>query len=63
MPASDSGDDLVWVCGPDKGFGLGVVFLQEAVDGDLEFVDRAEHAAFQSPFGKCGEEALDGVEP
>ncbi len=63
MPAPDGGDDCVGVGGPDEGLGDLVGFLDEAVDGDLQLVDGAEDAAFQSSPGELGEEALDGVEP
>ena len=46
-----------------KGFGLSIVFFEEAVDGGLEVDDRSEDAALQSPLGELGEEAFDGVEP
>ncbi len=45
--------------GPDEGFEVG----EKAVDGGLEFDDRAEHAAFEPPSGQLGEEALDCIEP
>ena len=36
MPASDGGDDCVGIGGTGEGFGLGVVLVEEAVDGFLE---------------------------
>ena len=63
MPASDGGDDFVGIGGPCEGFGLGVVLVEEAVDGGLKVGDGAEDAALQAPLGQDGEEALDGVEP
>ena len=63
MPASDGGDDFVGIGGPHEGFGIIVGLSQEAVDGGLEIDDRAEHAAFETPLGQLGEEALDGIEP
>ena len=51
------------MCGPDEGFGVGIGLGEEAVDGGLEFDDRAEHAAFEPSLGQLGEEALDGIEP
>ena len=63
MPAPDGGDNFLWIGCPDEGFGLSIVFFQEAIDRDLEIEDRPEHAALQSPFGECCEEPLDGVEP
>ena len=63
MPASDSGDDFVWVGGPGEGFGIIVGLDDEAVDGGLEVDDTSKDAALESPLGEFGEEALDGVEP
>src|SRR3954469_25514429 len=63
MPAPDSGDDFVWVCGPEEGFWIVVSLCDEAVDGGLEFNNAPEDTALQSLLGKFGEEALDGVEP
>ena len=34
LPAIDSGDDAVWVGGPDEGFGIVVGLGDEAVYGD-----------------------------
>ena len=56
-------DDGVGVGSPDEGFGIGIGFLQEAVDGGLEIGDAVEHAAFEPTPGQLGEEALDRVEP
>jgi hypothetical protein len=39
------------------------VMLDEAVDGLLQRDQGREHAAFETPSGQLGEEALDGVEP
>ena len=63
MPAIDGGDDTIRVGGPDEGFGIVIVLLEEAFDGSLEVDDRVEDAAFQSALGELGEEALDRVEP
>ena len=59
----DSGDDAVWLGGPDEGFGVVVGLVDEAVDGGLEIGDGAEHAALQPAAGELGEKALDGVQP
>ena len=32
VPASDGGDDFIWIGGPDEGLGSVVGFLEEAVD-------------------------------
>jgi len=63
FPAADLSDDGIWVCGPDKRFGIGIGFLQEAVDGGLEIGDACEDAAFEPPSCQLGEEALNRVEP
>ena len=63
MPAFDGGDDFVGIGDPFEGFGIGVVVVEEAVDGGLEVGDRSEDAAFQATLGENREEALDGVEP
>ena len=63
VPAPDSGDDLIGIGGPGEGLGVIVGLAQEAVDGGLEFDNRAEHAAFEAAAGQFGKEALDGVEP
>ena len=63
FPAADLSDDGIWVCGPDKRFGIGIGFVQEAVDGGLEIGDAFEGAAFEPPPCQLGEEALDRVEP
>ena len=63
MPAFDGGDDFVRVGGPSEGLGMGVVIVEETIDGFLEIGHRAKDAAFESAFGEDGEEAFDGVEP
>ena len=63
MPSFDGGDDFVWVCGPCEGLWIIVGFVEESVDGGLEFADRSEDTALEAPFGKFGEEAFDGIEP
>ena len=61
MPASDSSNDFVGVCGPSEGFGVIVCFRDEAVDCDLEIDDGSEHAALEALARELGEEAFDGV--
>jgi hypothetical protein len=63
MPASDGGDDFVRIGGPFEGFGMGVVMVEEPIDGGLQIGHRSEDAAFESSLRQGGEEALDGVEP
>src|SRR6202171_2189380 len=63
MPTIGSGDDFVWIGGPDEGLWLLVVVGDEAIDGGLEIDDAFEEAALEAPLGEDGEETLDGVEP
>ena len=63
FPAADFFDDGIGVGGPEEGFGIGIGFLQEAVDGGLEIDDAFEDAAFEPPSCQLGKEALDCVEP
>jgi hypothetical protein len=63
FPAADFFDDGIGVGGPDEGFGIGIGFLQEAVDGGLEIDDAFEDAAFEPPSRQLGEEAFNCVEP
>ena len=42
LPAFDNGEHTFWVGGPYEGFGMGVGFFDEAVDGVLEVGDGAE---------------------
>ena len=61
MPSFDCGDDFVGVSGPCEGFGLVIVFFDEAVDGVLQVCDGVEDAAFEASPCELGEEAFDGV--
>lgn len=36
MPASDGGDDFVRIGGRFEGFGLGIVMVEEPIDGGLQ---------------------------
>ena len=63
---SASGDffeDVGRRCGPDEGFGVGIVVLQVGFDGGLEVGDAPEDAASDGVLGDQAEEALDQVEP
>jgi hypothetical protein len=51
MSASDGGDDLVGIGDPMEGIWLGVMIVEEAVDGGLEIGDGSEHAAFEAALG------------
>jgi hypothetical protein len=42
---------------------MGVVVVEEAVDGGLEVGDGSEDATLEAALGQDGEKALDGVEP
>ena len=59
----DGGDDAIGVSGPHEGFGIGIGFGEEAVDGGLKIDNRVEHAAFEPPPRQPGEQSLDGIEP
>ena len=48
LPAFDSGQDVLWVGGPDEGFWIGVCVSDKAVDGDLEFNDGSEYASLEA---------------
>ena len=63
MPAPDGGDDLVGIGDPLEGLRLGVVIVEETIDGGLEVGDGSEGAALEAALGQGGEETLDGVEP
>jgi hypothetical protein len=58
MPKIGSGNDFVWIGGPDEGLWSLVVVGDEAIDGSgLEIDDAFEDAALEAPRGE------DGVEP
>jgi hypothetical protein len=42
VPTSHGGDDLVGICDPLEGFRLGIVIVEESVDGGLEVGDGSE---------------------
>jgi len=63
VPASDCGDDLVWILGAVKGLRIIVGLDEEAVDGLLQRDQGVEDAALQSLRAELGEEAFDGVQP
>ena len=63
MPSSDGGDDFIGISGPFEGFGLGIVVVEEAIDGGLKVGHRVEDAAFEPSLGEGCEEAFDSVEP
>ncbi len=41
---------------------MGIVTLEDAVDGGLEICGGSEHASLETPLGQDGEKALDGVD-
>jgi hypothetical protein len=47
LPAFDSGEDALWVGGPDEGFGFGIGIGDEAIDGKSStfFILRGEKPA------------------
>jgi len=60
VPAPDSSDDFVWVCGPGEGFGIMVGLGDEAVDSGLKIDHSSEDATLQS---QVCEEPFDCIEP
>jgi len=46
-----------------EGSRVGIDLSEEAIDGGLQFDDRAEYAAFQPPLGQLGKDTLDSIEP
>ena len=60
MLSFDGVDDFDWIGGPGEGLWVVVGLVEEAVDGDLEVDNGAEHAAFHAPLRELCEEALDG---
>ena len=63
MPSSDGGDDFVGIGDPLEGFGVGVVVVEEAIDGGLKVSDRVKDAAFEPSLSEGCEEAFGSVEP
>lgn len=63
MPMSEGGHDFVPVGGPFEGFRLGIVVIEEAIDGGLKVGRQLEDAAFEPSLGEGCEEAFDSVEP
>jgi len=57
-PALHGSNDAIGVSGPDEGLGIGIGFREEAVDGGLEFDDRAEYAPLQPPPGEPREQGI-----
>jgi hypothetical protein len=48
VPATDGSDDFVGVGNLVDGFGMGLVIIEESIDGGLEVGHRAEDAAFET---------------
>ena len=46
-----------------EGPRIGIDLSEEAIDGGLQFDDRAEYAAFQPPLGQLGKDTFDSIEP
>jgi hypothetical protein len=59
--APDGDDDFVGIGDPLEGFRVGVVMIEEAIDGGLEVGDGSEDAALETAFGQGGEKALDAL--
>ena len=63
-PSVSGGDYVIGVGFSGEGLRVvGIVFADEAVDGDLEIDDGMEDAVLEPAAGEFGEEPLDGVEP
>ena len=62
-PPFHGGENFVGVLFPPEGSRVGVGLCQEAIDRGLKLNDRAEHAAFEAPFGESCEKPLDRVQP
>jgi len=52
VPAPDGGDDFVGIGSPGEGFGVVIGFAEKAVDGGLQFDNRAEDAALEPALGQ-----------
>ncbi len=63
LPPFNSGEDALWIGGPDEGFRIGIGICDEAVDGELQVDDGLEDAALETLAREFGEEAFDCVEP
>jgi hypothetical protein len=61
VPASDGGDDLIGIGGPDEGFGVIVRLSKEAFDRALEIDEGSEDAALESSLAQLGEEASTAI--
>jgi hypothetical protein len=57
------GGDLAGGFGPGEGLGVVVALGGVALDGGLQFDNRAENAALEPLPGQGGEEALDCIQP
>jgi len=62
-PSIDSGDDFIWIGFPVEGFGVLIMFLDEAIDRILQVNEGVEHAVFEPSARQFGEEALNGIQP
>jgi hypothetical protein len=51
MPSFDGGDDFVGIGDPLEGLRVGVVIIEEAIDGGLEVGDGSEDAALEAALG------------
>jgi hypothetical protein len=55
VPTPDGSDDFVGVGDPFEELGVGVVVIDETVDGGLEVGDGSEDAAFETALCQDGE--------
>src|SRR5215210_43591 len=61
--SSDAGQDLIGTLGPDERLRIGLVGVDELLDGRFELGDTAERAATDLLHGELGEPAFDEAEP
>ncbi len=63
-PSFSCGNDGIGIGGPDEGLGFGgVVFVDDAADGVLEFAYGAADAVFETASCQLGEDAFERVQP
>ena len=61
--AVEFGQDSLGGCGPDKGFGAGIVLAEMSIDRGLQVGDRAEEATADALPRHLGEEVVHRIEP
>ena len=56
-------ENVIGLCGPDKRFGLAIMFLDISENAFLESFDAGKDAAPELILGEVAEESFDHVEP